>query len=120
MQKRMAFALVLGAAALAAGTAEAQFSGYYRLMARHSGKAVVVQSASTANAADVIQWTYGGTATNDEWELVSLGTGYHKVVNRNSGKVLNVSGASTANGGNIDQWSWANVNQEMFQILSVP
>jgi hypothetical protein len=37
-----------------------------------------------------------------------------------SGKVLNVAGASTADGANVDQWSWANVNQQMFQIVAVP
>jgi hypothetical protein len=95
------------------------FSGYYRLMARHSSKAVVVQGASTANSGDVVQWTYGGTATNDEWELVNLGTGYYKVVNRNSGKVLNVAGVSTANGANVDQWSWANANQQQWQITDL-
>jgi len=149
-------------------TPGAGFSGYYRLTARHSGKAVVVQSASTANSANVFQWTYGGTATNDEWELrgigsgyyrlinrnsgkdltvaaastangadvvqytyggstandewqpVSVGSGYYRIVNRHSGKVLNVAGASTADGANVDQWSWANVNQQMFEIVSVP
>jgi hypothetical protein len=144
------------------------FSGYYRLTARHSGKAVVVQSASTANGANVIQWTYtSGTTTNDEWsfsdlgggyyhivnrhsgkvmnvsgastvnggdviqwgatsgtnddwQMVDLGTGYYRIANRNSGKVLNVAGASTADGANVDQWSWANVNQQQFQVVSVP
>jgi hypothetical protein len=34
--------------------------------------------------------------------------------------VLNVAGVSTADGANVDQWSWANVNQQMFQIIPVP
>jgi hypothetical protein len=79
------------------------FSGYYRLMARHSGKAVVVQSASTAENANVFQWTYGGAATNDEWELVGIGSGYYRIVNRNSGKDMVVVGASTANGADVVQ-----------------
>ena len=79
------------------------FSGFYRLTARHSGKALVVQSASTAENASVIQWTYGGASTNDEWSLESLGTGYHRIVNRNSGKSMSVSGASTASGAVIVQ-----------------
>jgi len=109
-----------GLALLMAGTpASAQFSGYYRLMARHSGKAVAVQGASTANAANVFQWTYGGALANDEWQLVDLANGYHRVVNRHSGKVLNVGGASTANGANVDQWGWANVNQQMWQIVDL-
>jgi len=81
-------------------------SGYYRLTARHSGKAVVVQSASTANSANVFQWTYGGTATNDEWEIRSIGSGYYRVINRNSGKDLTVASASTAEGANIFQYTY--------------
>jgi hypothetical protein len=107
---------------LAAGSApvSAAFSGYYRLVARHSGKAVVIQSASTANSGDAIQWSYTSSApTNDEWELVDLGTGYHRIVNRNSGRVLNVAGASTANGANVDQWSWAGANQQQFQMVDL-
>jgi hypothetical protein len=94
------------------------FSGYYKLLARHSGKAVVVQSASTTSGADVIQWTYGGSSTNDEWQLVDLGTGYYRVVNRNSGKVLDVATASTANGGNVDQATWSGANNQQWQIAA--
>jgi poly(beta-D-mannuronate) lyase len=111
--RKGAFVLALAAAAV---PAQAQWSGYYRIMARHSGKAVVVQGASTANGGDVVQWAYGGSATNDEWEIVDAGSGYHRIVNRQSGKVLNVAGASTANGANVDQWSWAGVNQQQWQI----
>ena len=93
--------------------------GYYRIMARHHHGLAAVAGASTANAADVIQWTYGGTSTNDEWQLVDLGTGYHRIVNRHSGKVLNVSGASTASGANVDQWSWASANQQQWQVTDL-
>ena len=79
------------------------FSGYYRIMARHSSKAVAVQSASTAENANVIQWTYGGAATNDEWEVRGIGSGYYRIINRNSGKDMIVAGASTANAGDVVQ-----------------
>jgi len=83
------------------------FSGYYRIMARHSGKAVVVAGASTADNADVYQWDYNDNALdNDEWELASLGGGYYRIINRNSGKDLNVVGASTANGANVIQYTY--------------
>ena len=82
------------------------FGGYYRLMARHSGKAVVVQSASTANSANVFQWTYGGSAANDEWELRGIGSGYYRIINRHSGKDLIVAGASTANGADVVQYTY--------------
>jgi len=82
------------------------FSGYYRIMARHSGKAVVVQSASTANSANVVQWTYGGSNTNDEWRILDIGGGYHRIINRLSGKDMVVQSASTAEGGNIIQYTY--------------
>jgi hypothetical protein len=82
------------------------FSGFYRIVARHRGKAVVVQSASTADGANVYQWTYTSSApSNDEWQFVDAGGGYHRVVNRNSGKALDVASAGTANGSNVQQWA---------------
>jgi hypothetical protein len=82
------------------------FSGYYRITPRHSGKAVAVQSASTANSANVFQWSYGGTNTNDEWQLLSIGSGYYRVIARHSGKDMVVASASTAEGANIFQYAY--------------
>jgi hypothetical protein len=95
-------AIVLGTAA----PSMAAFSGYYKILARHSGLAAVVQSASTSDSANVVQYAYGGAATNDEWQLVDLGTGYYKILNRNSGKALTVQSASTAEGANIFQYTF--------------
>jgi len=88
--------------------------GYYRIMARHSGKAVAVQSASTANSANVFQWTYGGTQTNDEWQVVNIGGGFQRLINRHSGKDMVVASASTAEGADIFQFAYggANTNDE--------
>jgi predicted nucleic acid-binding Zn ribbon protein len=103
----MTSALLGGLALVLAGApAFAQLSGYYRITARHSGKAVAVQSASTSNSANVFQWTYGGAATNDEWELRSIGSGYYRVINRNSGKDMTVQSASTSEGANIFQYTY--------------
>jgi hypothetical protein len=81
-------------------------AGYYRITARHSGKAVAVQSASTSDGANVFQWTYGGANTNDEWEVRGIGSGYYRVINRNSGKDMVVQSASTSDGANIFQWTY--------------
>jgi hypothetical protein len=105
------------------------FSGYYRVMAHHSGKAMTVQSASTADSANVFQYTYGGSATNDEWEVRSIGSGYYRVINRNSGKDLTVQSASTAEGANIfqytyggsatnDEWAIVDVGSGYFRITN--
>jgi hypothetical protein len=83
------------------------FSGYYRLMARHSGKAVVVAGASTADGANVYQWDYNANSTrNDEWELRSIGGGYYRVINRLSGKDMVILNASTANAGDVVQFTY--------------
>ena len=82
------------------------FSGFYRLTPRHSGKALVVQNASTSNSAAVIQYTYGGSATNDEWELSSIGSGFYRIINRNSSKDMVVQSASTADGAAIIQYTY--------------
>jgi hypothetical protein len=87
-------------------TLPSPFAGFYRIMARHSGKAVVVQGASLINSANVVQYTYGGSATNDEWQLADVGDGYHSVLNRNSNLALVVQSASTANGANIIQYTF--------------
>ena len=96
------------------------FSGYYRLMARHSGKAITVQSASTANSANVFQWTYGGANTNDEWELRSIGSGYYRAIARHSGKDMVVASASTAEGADIFQYTYGGTaTNDEWEIIDV-
>jgi chitinase len=111
--RRTIFLALLAAGTLAA-EAEAQFSGFYKIQNRNSGKAAVVQSASTADGAAVLQWTYGGSSTNDEWELVGVGSGFFRIMNRNSGKALTVQSASTADGAAVVQWTYggASTNDE--------
>jgi len=91
------------------------FSGNYRIVARHSGKAVVVQSASLADGANVFQYTYtSATPRNDEWEIISVGSGFYRIMNRHSGKALVVQSASTADGADVIQWTYggSNTNDE--------
>lgn len=96
------------------------FSGFYRITPRHSGKALVVQSASPADLAPVVQYTYGGSNTNDEWELRSIGSGYYRIINRNSSKDMVVQSASTSDGGAIVQYTYggSSTNDE-WQLVSV-
>jgi hypothetical protein len=78
---------------------------YYRIINRNSGKVVDVSDNSTADGANVHQWTWLG-ATNQQWQFVATDSGYFQVVARHSGKVLDVAEVSTADGGNIHQWTW--------------
>ena len=104
------FGLVLGAlatSAMGAAPAFAQFSGYYRVIARHSGKAAVVSGASTADGAGVIQAPYTSSApANDEWSVETVTTGYYRVMARHSGKAMVVQSASTASSALVIQWTY--------------
>jgi hypothetical protein len=95
-------------------------SGYYRVMNRNSGKAMAVRGASTSSSTPIVQLTYGGSATNDEWAVQDLGTGYFRFLNRNSGKALDVKAGSTADGAILQQSTPSGVNQQQYQIVSVP
>jgi hypothetical protein len=62
----------------------------------------------------VVQYTYGGTATNDEWQLIKLADGAYEFANRNSGKAMVVQSASLSDGAKIIQYTFggSNTNDE--------
>lgn len=87
-------------------------NGKYKILAKHSGQALVVKDAALTDTARVVQWTYADNGVhNDQWtltQLTSSGTGYYKITNVHSGKEMVVAGISTAYGsgnvGIIAQW----------------
>jgi len=86
-----------------AEAASAIHHGLYKIINRHSGKALEVYEWSHANGGNVVQWTdHGGD--NQLWRFVSVGNGYYQVINANSGRALEVYAWSTADGGNVVQW----------------
>ncbi|KUO16207.1 RICIN domain-containing protein [Streptomyces dysideae] len=74
------------------------------LPVRHSSKCMDVTGASTADGAEVIQWTCNGHA-NQRWRLQGTGDGYYRLVAQHSAKCLDVTSASTANGAGIIQYA---------------
>ena len=87
---------------------------YYRVIARHSGKVMDVIGASTANNAEVKQWTYNG-GNNQKWQFQDAGGGYVRLVNANSGRCLDVANASTADGANIIQYTCGTGTNQQWQ-----
>ena len=77
---------------------------WYTVLNVNSGKALETSGWSTADGADVVQWTNLGGA-NQQWRFVATGDGYYRVLNRHSGKALEVYAWSTANGGDAVQWT---------------
>ncbi len=108
----------------AAGTISGVAPTYYRVTNRNSGKVMDVVSNSTANSAEVKQYTWN-SGGNQRWQFEDAGGGYFRIVNQNSGKCLDVASGSTANGANIiqytcgsgtnQQWQWAAIGS-YFQI----
>lgn len=88
------------------------FSGTYKITARHSGKALDVSNASTADGANVQQWTDNGSAAQ-QWIITPATNGYYKIVCKASGKALDVANGATADGSNVQQWAYfGNLHQQ--------
>lgn len=85
---------------------------FYRLLAKHSGKALEVSGVQQQNGARVIQYRYLGQA-NQQWKFTPVAGGFVKLTARHSGKVLDVAAASLSNGAAIQQWDDVNgANQQ--------
>jgi endoglucanase len=100
-------ALTGGAALPPPGGSGVVANGIYKVIARHSGKALDVVGGGTADGTNVDQWTYNG-GNNQLWAITHLGNNEYEIVNLKSGKALDVYGWGSANGTNVDQWTWGN------------
>lgn len=89
--------------------------GAYRLIAKHSGKALDVSGCSSASGANIQQWSWTGSECQ-RWSLEYLGSGDYKITLINSGQTLEVSGCSTVNGGNVQQYLWSDANCQKWKI----
>lgn len=72
------------------------------VVARDSGKCLDVGELSTADGAEVLQYSCNG-GRNQEWAVRSTGDGYVTLTARHSAKCLEVGGASTADGAAVVQ-----------------
>jgi hypothetical protein len=80
-------------------------NGTYKVIARHSGKALEVEGGGTANGSNVQQWSYFA-GDHQRWKLTHLGSNQYSIMTSTSGKALDVEGASTADGANVLIWSY--------------
>ena len=97
------------------GQNRGSFTGYQKIIAKHSGKALDVFAHATTDGGAVVQWTYLGDA-NQQWKIESNGDGTYRIVSKLSGKVLDVGGASVLDGGVVHQWSWLSVDNQRWLI----
>ena len=89
-------------------------NGTYKLVARHSAKALDASGATTTNGTQIIQWTYTA-GNNQKWTVTSLGGDLYKIIGVQSGKSIDISNWGTANGTKVQLWDYlAGTNQKFF------
>jgi hypothetical protein len=93
-------------------------NGTYRLVSRHSGKALDVANVASADGSNVHQWDYVG-GNNQKWNVTHLGSGQYQIMSVHAGKSLDASGAGTANGTNVQIWTYVGANQQKWTISSL-
>ncbi|WP_330286528.1 family 43 glycosylhydrolase [Streptomyces sp. NBC_00576] len=89
----------------------------YTVVNRVTGKCLEVTGSSSADGANVQQWTCSG-ANNQRWRLEDLGDDTHRLVNVAGGKVLDTENCSSADGADLRQWSWLNNTCQRFRFLA--
>lgn len=88
----------------------------FSIVARHSGKCLDLNGGSSADGANIQQWTCNGLSPQ-AWRLQTLNDGYFYLVNGASGKVADVWGWGTADGSNVNQWTNTGGANQQFQFV---
>jgi len=97
------------------GSGSVDTNAWYVLVNRNSSKALDVYNLSTADGADIVQWSRNN-GNQQQWQFVSSGNGSYRVKSRLSSKVLDVYAKSTADGGEVVQWSDNNGGNQQWNV----
>jgi len=92
--------------------------GTYKIVARHSSKALTVQSSSLSAGTVIEQRTYNG-GNNQKWIITDLGNGYYKIIAKNSNLALNVANYSLDNGAGVIQQVYTGYDDEQWKICNL-
>jgi hypothetical protein len=94
-------------------------NGVYRIIARHSGKALEVDEETVRNGAGLKQGALGGS--NQLWVLSSThrGANNYRIASRQTGKVLDALQYKRENGGKLQVWDGANTPNQRWLISPV-
>ncbi|UYZ64945.1 DUF4832 domain-containing protein [Hymenobacter weizhouensis] len=96
------------------GTA-AVADGTYTLTARHSGKRLDVQGNSSADKAQVWQYT-ANTSSAQRWVVRSVGDGYYTLTHEGTTKCLDVDGGKLDNGVEVWQYEANGLDPQKWKI----
>jgi len=106
-----------GGTSSGSGSEIASGSVYY-IKNVHSGLYMDVENGSTANDANIRQWSFNGCDAQ-KFKLVSAGNGYYYLYTGATGytKVVDVYGKRTANGTNVAQYKYAGSANQQFKLV---
>lgn len=90
-----------------ASTVQAQLlaNGTYVIKNNHSGKVLDVSGGSTADGANIIQYSANG-GDNQLWNVTHLGNEQYSIISVKSQKSIEVYNWDSADGANIVQWTY--------------
>ncbi len=92
-------------------------NGTYKLIARHSGKAMDAAGFGTSNGTQIQQWTYG-SGNNQKWTVTGLGSGNYKIIGVQSGKSLDIYNGQTGNGTKLELWDYWGGAMQTFKFAA--
>jgi hypothetical protein len=95
--------------------------GYYKIVAKHSGKCLAVTGNGMNNGDDVVQWEWLNY-DNFKWQFTAvpldstIANGTYTIKAKHSNKVMSVAGESSSNGALIEQWDNLCQSNEKFTV----
>ena len=92
--------------------------GLFRIIARHSGKALDVDHGGQDNGTNVWQWSIH-KYDNQKWELVQNKSKYYHIISIHSGKALSVEESSQENGANVFQWDFHEKPNQQWKLVKL-
>lgn len=102
------------------GSSSDSLEGTYYIKSYFSGLYLDVADGSSANNANIQQYSYLGT-NRQKFKLVENSDGYYYIYTGASdyAKVLDVAKKSTANNANIIQYAYKGTNNQLFDVVEV-
>jgi thermitase len=90
-------------------------AGIYQVFNVNSNKCLDVTGASTANGANIQQWSCS-TADQQKWRIEPVSAGVYKLKAMHSGRVMGVGAGSAADGAKVIQWDDVGVTNQQWLI----
>lgn len=90
----------------------------YRLKVQHSNKYLQVQNRSTANGANIEQWS-SNSNNYQRFYFDHVSGDQYRIINKNTNKSIGIANGSTANGANAQQQNLSSSSSQLFRFDSV-